>query len=97
MAAVMAQGPSTPRGSSMRAFPYGATIKHSAAHSKANLTPNSYSSVEWEAMRATITQLYAKERQPLAEVLRQLRGMGFLVKYVSSTTSPVLPLPASSI
>lgn len=52
-----------------------------------NQTPTfkSYGNAEWEAMKATITHLYSVERQPLAEVRRQLRQLGFLVKYVFSS------------
>ncbi|KIV83906.1 hypothetical protein PV11_05891 [Exophiala sideris] len=42
----------------------------------------SYTNAEWEAIRATITHWYSVERQPLAKVLRRLREVGFLVKYV---------------
>ncbi|KAK4947599.1 hypothetical protein LTR10_013545 [Elasticomyces elasticus] len=57
-----------------------ASLTCQAAPRRNNSPPyKSYTNAEWEAIRATITQWYSVERQPLAQVLRRLRQVGFLV------------------
>ncbi|EXJ83275.1 hypothetical protein A1O1_06894 [Capronia coronata CBS 617.96] len=52
----------------------------SARRQRPRLPVQSYNNTEWEANRAIITHLYSVERQPLGEVRRRLRQMGFQVK-----------------